>query len=329
MSQEVDRNRGETAASEPGPARAAFPGRVWVRIAVLAVLFVALHERIIRLLFHMASTDPDWSHALLVPFISLFLIHHRRDALRLEAARVCWWGLPLLLAGMAVYPFGIYLHSSMVMGYAMVVELFGLTLLLVGPALMRVLWLPVVYLVFGVKITLFWDPLTLSLQRLAAFVAAVLISLIGLALDLEADVMGSVIQLYKDGVSLSPPLNVDEACSGLRMLMALIALGTAMAYLSERPGWARMTVVIMTVPTAIAVNVARVTAMGVVFPYWPGISAGQPHQVTGLLMLLPALGCLWLAGRLCDWVAGTPGPGLLSGEADLSPARAGDGPTGP
>lgn len=283
-----------------------FPSHVWVRVALLAVLFAALHERIIRLLIHMARTDPDWSHALLVPFISAYLVHHRADALRPESARVCWWGLPVLLVGMAAYSFGIYLHSSMVMGYAMVGELFGLTLLLVGPRLMRVLWLPIVYLVFGVKITLFWDPVALSLQRVAAFAAAVLISLVGLAVDLEADVMGSVIQLYKGGAALSPPLNVDEACSGLRMLMALIALGTAMAYLSERPWWARLVMVLLSIPTAVAVNVVRVTLMGVLFPYWPHVATGRPHQVTGLLMLLPALACLWLAGRVCDWARGGP-----------------------
>ena len=320
MPQAVDTHRSDP--ERPDAEHTAFPPHVWGRILLLGVLFVALHERVIRLLIHMARTDPDWSHALLVPFISVYLVHHRRDALRPEAARTCWWGLPVLLAGMVLYSFGIYLHSSMVMGYAMVGELFGLTLLLVGPGLMRVLWLPIVYLVFGVKITLFWDPVALSLQRLAALVAAVLINLVGLAMELEADVMGSVIQLYKSGALLSPPLNVDEACSGLRMLMALIALGTAMAYLSERPWWARLVMVVLTVPTAVAVNVVRVTLMGVLFPYWPQVAAGRPHQLTGFLMLLPALACLWLVGRVCDWAGSSSGPGPSPAGTSGSPAVA-------
>ncbi len=82
-----------------------------------------------------------------------------------------------------------------------------------------------------------------------------------------------------------------EACSGMRLLMAFLALGVAMAYLHYRPPWQRAILLLSTVPIAILCNVVRVTATGFLY-----VLAGQKytqgiyHDMLGLAMLPLAFG---------------------------------------
>ena len=66
----------------------------------------------------------------------------------------------------------------------------------------------------------------------------------------DATTSGVVIEIVYKGQRLEPALDVAEACSGMRLLMAFLALGVAMAYLHERPLWQRAVLLISTVPIA-------------------------------------------------------------------------------
>jgi len=266
--------------------------------AIIGVLFLLLNHRLLLLMAYLAKEDPNWSHAFLVPFISLWLVYQRWHLLLQATYRPCFWGIPVLLAAILGCAAGVYVQSSMMIGYAMILELTGLILLLAGPAVLRIVWLPVVYLIFGVKITLFWDPFAMLLQRWASGLASLTVSLAGIPFRIEADASGSMLQLYRDGVALMPPLNVDAACSGLRLLMALIALAVAGAWLQERAWWKRLIFIAAAVPLAVAVNVLRLTVTGLLYPFAPAWCTGSPHEILGLLMLVPAL--LVYAGL--DWL---------------------------
>jgi len=273
------------------------PSHVWVRIAIIAALFIPLHWDIINRLIRFAWTDGDWSHAFLVPLISIYFIHQRREALRAVTPRTCWWGLPLLLAGMIGYFLSIYpVRNDMLKGYFMIFEIFALVLLLAGPGVIRVVWLPIVYLMFAVKVSQkYWTIIAENLQFFAAKASVVTLQLFGI----DATVTGTTIDLWK-GMEPLGSLNVAEACSGLRMLMTFIALGVAMAYLWDRPWWARLTMVLLTVPIAVAVNVGRVTVIGLLYLIDPKYSVGDFHIFMGMLMLIPACGLFLLVGWIMN-----------------------------
>ena len=120
-------------------------------------------------------------------------------------------------------------------------------------------------------------------------------------LGFDATVRGSTIDLYH-GLQNLGPLNIAEACSGLRMLMAFMALGVAMAFLFERPWWQRVIMVLLTVPVAVAVNVGRVTTLGVLHYVSPGAAEGDFHKFVGLLMLIPALMVYMFLGWVLDQI---------------------------
>lgn len=287
--------------------------RDWVWLVLLAAGFIAFHYNFIWRMVRIATDQwgGDWSHALVIPFIGIYYLFQKRDDLMASPRRVFWPGLPLLFAGMFSYIWWITPgRNDMLQGYSMIIALFGLVLFLLGPAMMRVLWFPILFLGFAVKVSdRLWEAIAWQLQKVAAHSATILLNVLGV----DASVQGSTIDLYKNGVKL-PPLNVAEACSGLRMLMAFMALGVAMAFLFDRAWWQRLIMVLLTVPIAIAVNVGRVTILGVLNIYQPNLAEGDFHKFVGLLMLIPALlmfmGLGWVLDQIMieDENAPTPPP---------------------
>jgi exosortase len=317
-------------------------------------------------------SDGDWSHALVVPLISLYFIYQHREELRRAAADpnrreagiesftlamlvgfipgallglwlldsvgplaarglvtkavaavpfgvvgagLCYLareplrrafgahlGLVLLLLGIAGYALGIYpIQNDMAKGYSMILALGGLIWFLCGAKVARLMWFPVAYLAFAVKISdRIWGDIAFRLKHIAAELATVATNVLGAPLGIEADVRGNTIDVYKDNLFIEPPLNVADACAGLRMLATFIALGVAVAYLSDRPWWSRLTLVLLTVPIAVMINAGRVTALGLIHPYNQELTHGEFHKLIGILMLIPALGLFMLVG----WVLG-------------------------
>jgi exosortase len=77
----------------------------------------------------------------------------------------------------------------------------------------------------------------------------------------------------------------------MRLLMAFLALGVAMAYLHYRPLWQRIILLICTVPIAILCNVVRVTVTGFIYVLiHPKYAQGVYHDMLGLAMLPLAFG---------------------------------------
>ena len=211
-------------------------------------------------------------------------------------------GILLLLLGIVGYILGIYpIRNDMAKGYSMILALGGLVWFLCGAKVAKIAWFSVFYMVFAIKLSdRIWEVVAFKLQGIAAAASGVTINLLGLPAGLEAEVVGHTIQLWHHGEQLGNGLNVEEACSGLRMLMTFIALGFAVAYLADRPWWARLTMVVMTVPIAIAVNVGRVSTLGLLYPLNPKLAQGEAHIFIGLLMLLPALGLFMLLGWILN-----------------------------
>lgn len=336
-------------AADFGPL---IPPHVWVRIAVFGSLFLALfYDPVYRALgvrfdatgMHMigyAWADPNWSHALIVPFISLYFLYQHRDDMRQVVAKPFWPAALFLLLGICLYALTIGVElvgfdspaghalkafgNDMFRGYAMILALAGLVWMTCGHRIFRFAWFPIFYLVFAVKISdRIWNHIAERLQDIAAKSSGVAINVLGLINNLEAEMSGNTINLYHHDVLLKPPLNVAEACSGIRMLMTFIALGFAVAYLAQRPWWARLVMIVLTIPIAILINVARVTTLGMIRPYYPQAVEGEFHIFIGMLMLIPALGLFMFVGWILNQLIiqePAPGRGHLSDPAVVDPA---------
>jgi len=266
------------------------PTHVYVKIFVLGALFGFLFRGEIDGIVNRWVTDSSWSHGFLIPLFSLYFIdQHKQEILNLRT-RVNYLGLLLLICGILFHPFNIvHFQYGYLRPMVMIATLGAIVLFLGGWRLVKHTWLPIVFLVFAVPLPQrFYNGLTIPMRRWAAAVASGLLNLVP---DLEASATGVVIDVFYRGQSLEPALDVAEACSGMRLLLAFMALGVAMAYLHERQLWQRLVLVVSTVPIAILCNIVRVTATGFIYILiHPKYAQGIYHDMLGIAMLPLAFG---------------------------------------
>jgi exosortase len=112
---------------------------------------------------------------------------------------------------------------------------------------------------------------------------------------MESDRSGNTLYIFDNGVS--KPVNIAEACSGMRMLMACLALGIAMGFTGLKHTRQQIVLVLRAVPTALFVNILRVVTLAVLALVNPNFAAGDFHSFVGLVWLLPAF--LIYLGLMC------------------------------
>lgn len=280
------------------------PAAAWIQIAALAAAFIWFFGHDILGMIHRWSTDASYSHGYLIPLFSLYFLHQKKDLILGQTQFKPNWifGLVLFILCLLLYPLNIVQFKF---GYGqpilMIATLVAMLFFLGGWNLLRYTWLPAGFLFFAVPLPeRLYAQITIPLRKLAAEVSAVILNLIP---ELKASVSGVVIDVIYKGKPLVPALDVAEACSGMRLLMAFVALGVAMAYLHDRPIWQRLVLLASTMPIAILCNVVRVTTTGMIYVLWdPRYAQGVYHDMLGLLMLPLAFGLYgglaWLMNNL-------------------------------
>jgi len=262
---------------------------VYIKIMIIGVLFCWLFNNVIWGLIGDWS-DPSWSHGILIPLFSLYFINqHKQEILNLEL-KPNYIGLLFLICGIIFYPLNIvHFRYGYLNPLDMIATLGAIVLFLGGWNLLKHTWLPIAFLIFAVPIPQrYYVALTMPMRFLAAKSAALMLNFIP---HLDVTVNGVMINMTYKGDVLNPPLDVAEACSGMRLLLAFLALGVAMAYLYYRPIWQRLVLVASTIPIAIICNIIRVTISGFIHVLInPKYAQGIYHDMLGLAMLPVAFG---------------------------------------
>ncbi|MFO0974581.1 MAG: exosortase/archaeosortase family protein [Phycisphaerae bacterium] len=252
-----------------------------IRLALLGGATAWLFwDQLVRLV-RIWSSNPDWSHGFLIPFFSLYFINSKRDVLARTPVRGNWLGLPIVLFAILGYFYCVRAKIGSPQALMIVIAIAGLTLLACGWKVMHVTGFPIAFLVLALPPPEYkYRELTQPLQQLAAFAAEQVLRIYP-----NVFVIRSGINIAFDNVAtgLSGSFTVAGACSGMRSLMAFVALGLAMAYFSPRPMWHRVTIALAVVPVAVFCNVVRVIVTGTFQIYNLGdLAKGTPHTLTGI-----------------------------------------------
>ncbi|MFQ5589936.1 MAG: exosortase/archaeosortase family protein [Phycisphaerae bacterium] len=267
------------------------------RAAIVAVLVALVYWGTIRsAVIARWMNDSNWSHGWLIPFFSLYFLWLHRDDLLAVRPKANYLGAVILVLSLALHFVSAWwFRMTYPQAVSIVGVIFGTTLLLGGSGLMRVAWFPILFLLFAIPLPeRLYVELTFPLRRLASLAAAEMMPLFAPGLYTEAQAV--VIDYVLPG-GTQGQLNVEEACSGMRLMMAFVTLGVAMAYLGDRPTWQRLVMVASCVPIAIMCNAIRVTTTGLFFVYGhEELAKGTPHQLLGFAMLGIALGAFSLLG---------------------------------
>jgi exosortase len=263
---------------------------VYVKTAIIGALLYWFFKSDISSIVNKWINDPSWSHGFLIPLFSLYFINQHKNEILSLKSKPSFIGFILLVPICVFYLANIvYFQIGYFSKLAPIAALGAVVLLLGGWKLVKYTWLPVCYLFFAVPLPdALYRMITVPMRVLAAQIANALLNIVP---DLSSSVNGVVIDVIYKGVKLEPALNVAEACSGMRLLMAFLALGVAMAYLHPRAVWQRLVLLASTVPIAILCNVVRVTVTGFIFILWdPKYATGIYHDLLGMLMLPLAFG---------------------------------------
>ena len=240
----------------------------------------------LRELVHRWSVQEEYSHGYLIPFISAWLLWTRREALRANMGRPSWSGLALILLAGVMQIIGklsaIYLLSQL----AFIIALIGVVLGFGGYSLLKVTFVPIIFLIFAIPLPYLIDAaLSLRLELISSELGVFFIRIFQIPVFLEGNVID--LGVYK--------LQVVEACSGLRYLYPLMSLGFLAAYLFHAPFWQRAFVFLSTIPITIFMNSFRIGIVGILVNYWgPQDADGLLHMFEGWIIFIACSGLLIL-----------------------------------
>jgi exosortase len=258
----------------------------WGPVCLLGALLVLLYHGIAVKLVTDWYDLPDFSHGFLIPFFAAFLLWDNRNALRSTRLEPTWAGITLVFLGLFELLLGRLGADLFLQRTSFVILVAGLIWTLLGrPMLGRVKFVLFVLLLAIPLPTILFNQITFPLQLLASRFASDLLQLAQVPVLQE----GNIIQLP------AMPLEVAEACSGIRSLMSLFTVAVIYGYFLERATWRRVVLALSALPIAVAANVARIFGTGMCVQYWdPEKAMGFFHEFSGWLMFLVSLGCLYL-----------------------------------
>jgi exosortase len=263
-----------------------------IQIVILVVLVLFHYQHVVERLVRIWSTDGDWSHGFIIPLFSLYYLYMRRDQMPLGLRDQRAFSIPIgaILLSLA---FLLYMQSTLSLveypkTLALILSLLGITLMVCGWPITRWSWFAIAFLVFAMPLPVrLYVQLTMPLRFIAAEVSAALLT--ASIPDMIAEGRGAIVEYMYQGEPGT--LDIEQACSGIRLMMTMMALGVAMAFVSERPMWQRLIMVLSCVPIAIFCNIVRVTTTGffVVLGH-EELAHGFWHTLLGLGMLFVAFG---------------------------------------
>jgi len=265
---------------------------IWIGLGV-ALFTLAYWPTLVWIFERAWAADSYYSHAPLIPFVSAMLIWLERKKLVECPIGSSRTGLALIVAALVGHLLSVLAYVNFTSGFSILVLVFGLSLYLFGVAVTRKVWFPLGFLVFMFPLPMaMLGAVSLPMKLFATKAGAAILDMMGIAVVQE----GFKLQFS------SASLVVGNPCSGLRSLIALVALGTLIAYLFKVSVPRKIVLVLLSVPFAVLSNIARVTMLGMVANFYGSDAAtGFAHDLSGGLVFFIALVLLLAAARALEW----------------------------
>ena len=241
---------------------------------LLAVSIAWLYAGIASGLAAEWASSPDASYGVVLAFVAWLVAWRRREAFAraIEPAGAALPGAVVLLAGLVLYLAGQLSADLFLTRSSFVFVVTGAVWFLAGGRALRTIAAPLAFLAIAIPLPgLVVNAITLPLQLIASRVAEATLTTMGVA-------------VFRDGNVLELPstsLEVAEACSGLRSIVSLAAIGALFAWM-EPTLPRRVAMVAASLPIAIVMNGLRIAATGLACEAWgPKAASGSWHTFGG------------------------------------------------
>jgi exosortase A len=274
-----------------GPAKVHILGSL-----VLALITLWCYGNTLTWMYgRFVGADSYYSHGFLIPAIFAYLVWRKRNELSEKDFSSSWWGLGLIIFSLFLHIVGTIVYVFSISGFSLFILLIGFSLFILGRDMTRVIAFPLAFL-------LFMFPMPEAFLTYVSFPMKMLVAKSGASI---AEMIG--IPAYREGFHILIPagdLLVGNPCSGLRSLIAFLALGALTANLAGISTLRQGILIFLAIPIALLSNMLRVPLLIILAQHF-GLSAVDPdtflHMATGLFVFAVALPLLFLTGKLMQW----------------------------
>jgi len=249
-------------------------GLLAISVATLAVIF---WSPILRLVANWL-TRPEYSHGLVIPLVSGYLIWQRRDLLEQVRFEGSWAGVAIVVAGTLLWLVGELSAIYAVTQLALVVVIGGLALSLVGAAGFRPLFVPILLLFLMIPLPRFlYENFSSKMQLVSSELGVAMLRLAGVSVYLE----GNVIDLGHFS------MQVVEACDGLRYLFPMMTLALVIAYFFKGKLLQKALIFFLSIPITIGMNSLRIAMIGLFADFGnTSLAEGMLHDLQGWVLFM-------------------------------------------
>lgn len=256
-------------------------------LALVGVFLIVLFYPTGRQLVDVWLLDANYSHGFLILPLSAWLAWRVVREHPVPETGEPGLGLFTMTVGLGLHAIGVVLRFLPLEWVTWMLILRGTAVTLGGRAWADRFLFPMLFLTF-----LFPLPVALTSQLAVA--------LQDIVAEISAETLSLFFYCYRRGnniylAGVEQPMFVAQECSGVRQIMAFVALGALFAYLSKT-GLARgLVIVALAVPVAIAANVARVILMGLgLITFGPTWFSTWMHDVPALFTLPLGILCFFV-----------------------------------
>lgn len=265
-----------------------------IKIVLIFVLFIFIyHNTLVWLYERYSLVDGDYSHGPLIPFISLFLIWQKRSKIKINSLDRSWLGLALLIGGLLLQIVSSVTEVYLISEVSMFFVIFGMSLYLFGISVVKEIWFALTFLGFMFPIpTFLTNYLTFPLRQILTRLAVAIMSALG-------------VPVAHRGFEIIFPnssLLIDTPCSGLRSLIAFLALGSLFAHFLHAHKFKKITLIIFSIPIAFLSNLLRILMLSIVtFIYGARFATkGFFHTFSGIMVFVFGFALLMALRRMLE-----------------------------
>jgi len=262
------------------------------QVIVFALFILAYVPTLMWMWDRWFARDSYYSHGILIPFVSAYLIWQKRGELVNIRPERSPWGIILISLGIFIHLLSAVFRVYFTSGFSMIIVLVGLILFFYGKKVLKMIAFPVFFLVFMMPAPMVVIAnVSFKMKMFAAKLSTILLN----HMRVPAIQDGSIIRMRHAYVI------VEDVCSGLRSLISLTALGVIFAYWLSGPSWKKVVLFFSTIPIAIITNVFRIMFLAVVSEIWgPEYATGFIHDLSGFMVFALAFVLLYGVAKLLE-----------------------------
>ncbi len=240
------------------------------------------------------NREPDYSHGYLVAPLAILFLWARRDCYPAQCDSFRAWGWLLIAIGLAMRWLGARYYLETLDGWSIAVWLGGVVGLLAGWRVFAWALPSLAFLLLAVPLPFSAEKaLSLPLQRVATESSCWILQMIGE----PALAVGNIIKVGDHS------LEVERACSGLRIFVGIAALAYAYIVLVRRCWWEKCLLMVAVVPIALISNAARIVVTACLYRH-VSVEAGKKfsHDAAGWAMIVLAAALFGLLLWYLKWL---------------------------